>query len=467
MYQQNLQTTIIKLPETTNNISPGQNVIKLTNTRKSNYKSIQRLRTYLFIAAIAAFTILSTGCEEPGNVGGRFLDDDANLETNSIAPESIEGYSSNTYTGRLRLMAIGQYDDMLFGEFKSTGIIKPAIDTTGIGTSITEEQTLKLRLVFSPVVYGDTLSTADFDLYRATEIWRGNELRFNQTIPYDETQKVGEFSVTGRETVEVELDHGWVEEYNEFLSYEEDDRNNYYRDNFPGLVIVPAESNNKVLFAKLRPASDEEDDDLDFVRFVLEDGGEENGGDNGEENGEDEETEEDPRTFQRIQDWGSLQSRAEPAGQPEGIIVHNTLDQFGVMEPGINADRLGSKNLANVQLVFYQDQSQLEGSLPEGHSRPEVSLARIHVIDTGSIGDMIFSQSPNFISQLDPDDNSYRFDLSNYANSVLFSTPITGRFYIAVESINGLVFSTLLFNENAPEELRPRILITSVKTGSE
>lgn len=462
MYQQNLQTTIIKLPETTNNNSSGQNVIKLANTRKTIYKSIQRLRTYLFIAATAAFTILSTGCEEPGNVGGRFLDDDANLETNSIAPESVEKYTANTYTGRLRHMAIGQYDDMLFGEFKSTGIIKPAIDTTGIGTSITEEQTFKLRLVFSPVVYGDTLSTAEFDIYRATEIWRGNELRFNQTIPYDETQKVGEFSVTGRETVEVELDHGWVEEYNEFLSYDEDDRNNYYRDNFPGLVIVPAESNNKVLFAKLRPGSDEEDDDLDFVRFVLEDDSEENGG----ENGEDDESE-DSRPFQRIQDWGSLQSRAEPAGQPEGIIVHNTLDQLGVMEPAINADRLGSKNLANVQLVFYQDQSQLEGSLPDGHFRPEVSLARIHVIETGNIGDMIFSQSPNFISQLDPDDNSYRFDLTNYANSVLFSTPIAGKFYIAVESINGLVYSTLLFNENAPEELRPRILITSVKTGSE
>lgn len=462
MYQQNLQITIKILPETTNNKTTGKNVIKLTKTTNSILKLTKRLSKYFFIAVISAFTIFTTGCEEPGNIGGKFLEDDANLETGTISPDSVEEYTTNTFTGRLRYMAIGRYDDSLFGEFHSTGIIKPAIDTTAIGSSISEDQTFKLRLVFSSTVYGDTLSTADFNIYRATEIWRGNELRFGETKSYDDSQLVGEFSVSGNETVEVELDQSWVEELNEFLSYDGDDRNNYYRDHFPGLVIVPAESNNKVLFAKFRPASNEEDDDLNFVRFVLENDIDE---ENGDENGENDD--EDSRIFQNVLDWGSLQSRDEPMDQPEGIVVHNTLDRIGVMEPNITADRLGSKNLANVQLVLRQDQSLLEGSLPDGHSRPEISLARIHIIDSGNIGDMIFSQSPTFISGLDTDDYSYRFDLTSYANTVLFSTPRVGKFYIAVESTNGLIYSALLFNEHAPEELRPKILITSVKSGSE
>jgi hypothetical protein len=480
MYQPNLQTITKKLPETTNNKTPGKNVNKLTNDNKSIYKSAQSLIKHLFIAAVAAFTIFVTGCEDPGNLGSGFLDDDANLETRTISPGTLETYEGNSYTGRLRHMAIGRYDDPLFGEFTSAALIKPSILTSEIGTSISPDDSFKLRLVFSSDVYGDSLSTANFDIYRATEVWRGNEIRFNNQISYDETLKVGEFSVEGTETVEVELDQSWVEEYNEYLSFEGDNRNTNYRDNFPGLVIVPAEDNEKVLFARVRPASGEDDSNLNFVRFVLEhaeepDENEEENGENGDngDNGEDEnengngEDDEDPRAFQTILDWAAMQSRSTPNEQPDGIIIHNTLDQLISLDPELSAERIGSKNLANVQLIFYQDQDQLEASLPEHHSRPEISFARIHLIDTQNVSDYIFSNSPNLISELNSDDYSYRFDLTSYSNSVIFSSPGSGKFYITIESINGLVFSSLLFDENAPEDLRPKINITSVKSGNE
>ena len=482
MYQPNLQTITKKLPETTNNKTPGKNVSKLTNYNNPIYKSAQSLIKHFFIAAIAAFTIFVAGCEDPGNLGSGFLDDDANLETRTISPGTLETYVGNSYTGRLRHMAIGRYDDPLFGEFTSAALIKPSILTAEIGTSISPDDTFKLRFVFSSVVYGDSLSTANFDIYRATEVWRGNEIRFNNQISYDESLKVGEFSVEGTETVEVELDQSWVEEYNEYLSFEGDDRNTRYRDTFPGLVIVPAEDNEKVLFARVRPAADEDDSNLNFVRFVLEraDEPDDNGdnGDNGDdgedgEDGEDEndndngEDDEDPRSFQTVLDWSALQSRSAPNEQPDGIIMHNTLDQIISLDPELSAERLGSKNLANVQLILYQDQDQLEASLPEHHSRPEISFARIHLIDTQNVSDYIFSNSPNLISELDTDDYTYRFDLTTYANSVIFSSPGSGKFYITVESINGLIFSTLLFDENAPEDTRPKINITSVKSGNE
>jgi hypothetical protein len=477
MYQVNLQTITKKLPESTNNKITGQNVLKLTNHNNPIFKSVQSLIKYSFMAAIAAFIIFVAGCEDPGNVGSGFLDDDANLETKSISPGTIETYEGNTYTGRLRTLALGRYDDSLFGEFRSAALIKPSLITSEIGTSISPDDTFKLRLVFSPTVYGDSLSTAHFDIYRATEIWRGNEIRFNNQVAFDETQKVGEFSVEGTETVEAELDQSWVEEYNEYLSYEGDDRNTYYRDTFPGLIIVPAEENEKVLFARIRPAANEDDSDLNFVRFVLEsaedpdENGEENGENGDEENGEendngDEETEEN-RAFQTVLDWAALQSRSAPDIQPEGFMIHNTLDQMISIDSELNAERIGSKNLANVQLKFYQDQDLLNASLPEHHTRPEISFARIHLIDTQNVSDYIFSNSPNLISELNTDDHSFSFDLTTYANSVIFGSPASGKFYISVESINGLVFSTLIFDEQAPEDVRPRINITFVKSGNE
>jgi hypothetical protein len=472
MYQPNSQTITKKLPEPTNNKSSGKNVNKLTNHNNPIFKSVQSLIKYSLIAAIAAFTILVTGCEDPGNLGSRFLDDDANLETRTISPGTIETYEGNSYTGRLRHMAIGRYDDPLFGEFTSAALIKPSILTAEIGTSISPDDTFKLRLVFSSTVYGDSLSTANFDIYRATDIWRGNEIRFDHQVSYDETQKVGEFSVDGTETVEVELDQSWVQEYNEFLSYEGDNRNANYRDNFPGLIIVPAEDNQKVLFARVRPASDEDDSNLNFVRFVLEseedpDENDNGNGDNDENENDNGEEEEDPRSFQTVLDWAALNSRAAPEEQPEGITIHNTLDKLISLDPELSTERLGSKNLANAQLVLHQDQELLDASLPDHHTRPEISFARIHLIDTQNVSDYIFSNSPNLVSELNTEDYSYRFDLTTYANSVLFSTAPVGKFYITVESINGLIFSSLLFDENAPEDLRPKINITSVKSGSE
>jgi hypothetical protein len=477
MYQPNLQIIIKKLLKPANNKTSGQNVSNLTISSKLLAKSTQRLIKHVFIAACAAFTIIAIGCENPGNVGGSFLDEEANLETRTIAPGSFEGYSTDAFTGRLRYMAIGHYDDLLFGEFQSIGIIKPDIDTTAIGSSISEEDTFKLRLVFSETVYGDTMSTANFEIYRASNYWRGNELRFGQSISYDETQLVGEFSVEGTETVEVDLDRSWVEEYNEFLSSEADDRTSRYRDNFPGLVIVPADENTKVLFAKIRPASGEEDSDLEYVRFVRENGAvngdnngengnEENGnGDNDNDNGDNGE-EEDPRQFQRVFDWGALKDRSSPAENPEGSVIHNTLDQMAVIKPELDDNRIGSKNLANVQLILYKDRSRLDATLPDGHNRPAVTRARIHLIESGSVSDHIFSQSPDLVSELNTTDDTFRFNLTDYTNTVLFSTPRAGDFYLSVETINGLTFSTFLYDRDAPEDVRPKILITSVKSGS-
>lgn len=480
MYQPNLQIIIKKLLKPTNNKTSGQYVSKLTIPIKLIYKSTHRLIKHFSIAACAAFMIIAIGCEEPGNLGGNFLDEDANLETRTIDPGSFEGYSTDVFTGKLRYMAIGHYDDPLFGEFQSIGIIKPGIDTTAIGSSISDDDTFKLRMVFSETVYGDTQSTANFEIYRAVNNWRGNELRFGQSISYDDAQLVGEFSVDDTETVEVELDRSWIEEYNFFLSSEDDDRTSQYRDNFPGLVIVPADENTKVLFAKVRPASGEEDSDLEYVRFVRENGDE--NGDNNDENGNEEndnedndngdndndnDAEEDLRQFQRVFDWGALKNRSNPAENSEGTAIHNTLDRMAVMKPELDADRIGSKNLANVQLILYKDRAQLEATLPDGHHRPAVTRARIHLIESGSVSDHIFGQPPELISELNTSDDTFRFNLTDYTNTVLFSTPRAGDFYLSVETINGLTFSTLLFNEDAPEDVKPKILITSVKSGSE
>lgn len=460
MYQLNLQNIIRKLPEKTNNKSSIRYVSKLTSSNISTIKSVKSLIRTISIVALAVFTITAAGCEEPGSIGGGFLDDDAGLETRTISVGSIEEYSTNAYTGRLRYMAMGSYDDPLFGEFTSVAIIKPSISTANFD-AIEEGDSFKLRLVFSSTVYGDSTSASGFDVYRVSENWRGNELRFGDTLPYDETQKIGEFSVAGTETVEIELDDSWVADYNEYLTSDDEDREVRYRDEFPGLAIVPSGGSSKVLFANVLPASGEDDSDLEFVRFILD-----REEDDEDENGENDE-EDDSRLYQTLRDWGGAETRLASGVEQDGHILHNKLDKMIRLEPELNEERLGSKNLANVQLVFYKDRTLLEATLPGGHTRPEVARARIHRIDSGNINDWIFSRTPDLIADLETSDDSFRFDITNYANSVLFDTPRAGQFYLSIETVNGLVFSTVLFDETAPEEQRPKIIITSVKSGDE
>lgn len=416
-------------------------------------------------AVVAAATLLLSACEEPGTAGGGFLDDGANLQTRTAPVGQVESYSADpVYTGSLTYLPLGRYDDELFGAYTSVGVIRP--DIGGNIESIGEEDELSLQLVFSQIMYGDTTSTTDFEIYPLEEPWRGNELKFGQELAYDESRPVASFSVTGNEKVIVPLDREWVEEYAVWLASEDEDRFTRYRSEFHGLAIVPADESSKVLFGRARIGSGsgmtDQERNENQVRFILDVAGE---GD-----------EEDERYYIPPTDWGALLSRGEaaggdsPSGEQEPVMaVNNSLDQMVTFLPGLDDELFESRNLASVMLKVHPDENLLGSTLPSGHVRPEVSYLRIHLVDPDaeSVSNYIFSRGAQFEGLYNEDDNSYRFDLTNYANSLLFSNQNQSEFYLSAETINGIIFTTWLHGPDAPEELRPRILITSVNTNTE
>ncbi|MEX1062884.1 MAG: hypothetical protein WEC12_04720 [Balneolaceae bacterium] len=446
MYQPNLQNIIRKLQEALNNKAIRSFCNKLVKGLFVT-KSTRDLSGILSPAALAVFCILLAGCEDPGNVGSRFVGDEADLETKTLPAGAFDLYPENGFSGNLRYMPIGRYDDPLFGEFTAIGILRPSIDTTRVDAPVEGADLFQLRLVFGSQVYGDTTGTASYDIYRLNGTWRGNELRFGDDIPLDESQKIGEFSVEGRDTVTVELDESWVGEYNEFLVSGDDDREERYRQEFPGLAIVPSDGNSKVLFADMRPSDTEDENDMDYVRFVAE-----------------RDDEEGTVQYQTVFDWGSLNSRSEPDNPDDHLTpVHNSYDYLISLEPDLNEETLGSRNLASVRLMLFQNQDLLESSLPANHVRPGVNQLGIHIIDSENVSERIFSHPPDFIASLDSTDGSYRFDITDRANSVLFNNSNSGdnRFFISLQA-NGLIYSTLLFNQDAPDEdVRPKIKITA------
>ncbi|MEX1212007.1 MAG: DUF4270 family protein [Balneolaceae bacterium] len=406
-------------------------------------------------APVVLFLIFITACEDPGGVGSDFLDSEGKLETRTLPVQSLDPVQSSAYSGNLSFMALGEVDDPLFGRYRSVGLIKPAIDTTSIGSDVTGEIPFQLRLVFSGAVYGDTLTSATFEIYRAEDVWRGNELKFEESQPFDSAEKVGEFTVNQNETVEVDLSQTWREEFEAYLSNQEVDRDSTYREEFPGLAIVPADGTEKMLFAVMQSSSSDADnlDQTRFVRTPPEDSGEE-------------EEDEDPRQFLPPLDWGYVGER-DPAGQadPESIHLLSTLHSFGELETGLTSEEVENRNLVHVQLVVNVNRQSLEANLPDHFNRPAVNQLQLHRVNSDRVGDWIFSRQPDFVALYDEETDSYRFNITSHVRDLLYDAPRPGTFYMTAQSMNGVLFTIPLYNDQASDDdRRPRIVITSVNS---
>ncbi|MGM0506078.1 MAG: hypothetical protein ACQER4_02685 [Bacteroidota bacterium] len=417
-------------------------------------------RLFKGVAPAVLFLLFITACEDPGGVGSDFLDSEGKLETRTLEVESLNEVQASAFSGNLPFMALGEVDDPLFGRYRSVGLIKPAIDTTSIGSDVTGEIPFQLRLVFSGSVYGDTLSSATFEVYRAADVWRGNEIKFEDDHPVDSAEMVGEFTVDGNETVEVDLSQTWREEFEAYLSNSEVDRDSTYREEFPGLAIVPAAGTEKMLFAVMESGSSSADD-LDQTRFVRtppEDS------DDSEE--EEEEEEEDPRQFLPPLDWGYVGER-DPAGQadPQSLHLLSSLHSFGELETGLSSDVVDSRNLVHVQLVVNVNRQSLEANVPDHFSRPAVNQLQLHRVNSDRIGDWIFSREPDYVALYDEETDSYRFNITGHVRDLLFDEPNPGTFYMTAQSMNGVLFTIPLYNDQASDAgRRPRIVITSVNS---
>ncbi|MEX2602086.1 MAG: hypothetical protein WD355_10585 [Balneolaceae bacterium] len=412
------------------------------------------------LAVLTACLLIFAGCEDYGLVGEKIFDEDVELETYTIPVGEIGTVEDTGYMGNLPFMSIGHYNDQEFGEVRAVGLIRPR-RTWDIGDidTIEEGDRVRLRLNFNTEMYGDPDSETDFELYRISEGWRGNQILTGDEISYDTSQIIGGFSVGGSgsesDSVLIELHPDWIAEYNGYLQMpgsNQDSLDNIYRNEFHGLAIVPVSGDSKIVFSNMLPIGDQENNETDFARLVVDN--------------------EDPEIGRRtipLYDWGTGLTRTSPENaQVEGLPLHNTLESYIEIDLGLTTESFRGRNIVNVELVLFQDQDGLEMSLPAGHERLSISQSRIHLIDESRVKrDFIFNRSPSFIAVRDSVDNGFRFNITSYANSVIHSTPPDGKLYLSVQSMNGLLHSTKIQSQSAPEARQPKIIVTSIKDPEE
>ena len=109
-------------------------------------------------------------------------------------------------------------------------------------------------------VYGNQTSNGSYKVYRIGSEWRGSAMKMSDEIDIKDQSsgpvfeaEIGEFNYSDIDTtgfVEFELDGAWKTDFIQFYNSDEVDRDSTYRFEDFGLVIVPEDDVDKVIYAR-------------------------------------------------------------------------------------------------------------------------------------------------------------------------------------------------------------------------
>jgi hypothetical protein len=444
MYRKNLLTTTGKLPEKTNNFLLSVSLMNLK--RKFALKGSR----FPVAAFLLLFAVVWSGCESDGMVGEGLGPDPEEAQKVTVEPGELTSIEANTYSGRLQYSGLGEVDDPVYGNVRAVALLKPSISTTQLDT-LREGDTMSLLLSFSSSVYGESGGASSFEVYEAESVWRGNELRYNREVDVDYNSFVGEFQVSDEDSIEVELSQEWVDRYREYHASGSSNRDSVYVNEFPGLAIVPAGNSSSVRFIRHVEEEDEEEETVFGVtRFLV------RSADNGDEDENDEQI-----TNLDLRDWGTSMIRS---GEPEpqnSLVLHNT-GQLLKIDPDLPIDELKGRNIVNAKLVFARNDEAEQASALQ---RPMPEMLRGHSFrDTPSdLVSELFINSPRFNGVYDEDEKLFTIDITQYVLNEVYGDQEEGAIYISLQSVSGIFYSAQLYDEDADDLRRPRIIITSVE----
>ncbi|MEX2464118.1 MAG: hypothetical protein WD513_07455 [Balneolaceae bacterium] len=400
------------------------------------------------------------GCESGGTVGSGIDSntDDVVVDSYDIAEAVV--LNENTFSGRLTNTMAGYVVDPIYGTIRSSALLKPVISQAE-RDSILEDDKMFLKIVFRDEIIGNPSAQSHYDIYEAANVWRGTQLRYNQETPINFSNKVGEFQVTDEDSINVELSSDWTQNFANYFNNQLANRDSLYRNNFPGIAIVPSENNQNMRFIKTGREADQTDMVISsfFIQSPIDDVDEEEDDDEGE----DEETEEDDGiTILALRDWGSLFLRTDISQQNSDFVLHNTESVLEIT-PNVPFDQFTSTNIVNAQLILTKNK-EFEQSDPD-FERISPDLIQVHVFNElpNDLMAEIYIKDPNFFSVIEDDEDSFKIDITQFIMNQVYGEETGEKLYVTTQLIDGLLYSTQFYGLDAPDDLKPRIVITTIR----
>jgi hypothetical protein len=381
--------------------------------------------------------LLSTfiACQDPGNLGGDFVEK-SEIDIDTLLVQNISISNQDPYLGRLNRSAVGMFNDGLFGEIESSTFFKPGITKSDEDQVLPSTATLRLNLKFFDDVFGDTTTIGDYLLYRVQSPWRGSSFRKSMDITYSTDEIIGSFSDTDIDTngiAQILLSGSWKNDYISFYNSPDSIKNEEYKQNDFGLVIVPDQGNNKILYADYTLSSLTHIDRFDT-------------------------------TSTSILDWAVDLESNNPVVQAGTINLQSTFENVLRLNLNSIGDELSNVNFVRAELVFNVDTLAINTSLTNSQVRSS-SLGLAVVIDPDS--DVSYELGFGLIdlSAAIREDGTIRLNITNFLNDYIqLGNPLED-VYIYLNSNQGALAYTRIFDTNSSSNVVPKVIVYGLKSG--
>lgn len=377
-------------------------------------------------ALVITLTVIA-GCEDSGIVGTTFLPPNPSIIVDTLTTLSIEPEELVSYAGSKAFVALGRYEDQLFGTYEAVAMLTPNL-ISPLNTLLPE---YRYGIVLRPVEsYGDTLSTSIIDVYEIQQRWRAQEWRMDDA-PVLGSTPITRFEIGNTDSVFVELPQSWVNEFLEFHTNDPSDRDSIYQARKFGLAFVPV-SGNKISYLSSA-------DNMLLVEIP-------------------DTTSVSSNMRQRASNYKLVQP---PLNVENGVILMNDFTRAGKFSFRVDEDIVGAQLVTRAEIVFYEDRTRLNSTLPFGHTRYSNQILRIFDLDA-SEKEFYVTKSALTTAVPDTVHGIYRFNVTNLVNSALASGGTDYSFYVTTDLDNGIIRPNLIHNLNAGVRA-PRLIITRVE----
>jgi len=389
-------------------------------------------KRWLTFSVLALLSI--TACEETNTVGVDFIQESA-IQVDTVFIDQIDLIEIDPYLGQLTYSALGSFQDPLFGEVSSTLYFKPSINASSTDT-VLDNMRFEIRLhLMEDEIYGDTSSTAEFDVYRIQNSWHGPSFRQSTEVNLG-VERIGGFSDADIDTngnIHVALGGSWDAFYREVFNVDDDStRLTRYAEEDFGLAIVPKNTSNRIRFATISTSR----------LLVI--------------------GQEDTSSY-GMQDWAYNIEREVVDPIPNRLLLHNTFEQVLKLDLKSLGEQLPNANFVRAELVLEEDTTRANTSLSEHEQRLNVPGFRM------SEGDFIdlayqFGFSDNNIINGYPAKGRFRFDITRLLNDQIYNNNPIKDSYVYPFVNAGYIGSNILYSNDAQPDKRPRLIIHSIQS---
>lgn len=367
------------------------------------------------------------GCEDNGIVGSTFLPTNPALTVDTVATLSLETEQLVSYAGNKGFVALGRYEDALFGTYEAVAMLTPSL----LSSPDTLLPDYRYGFVLRPVeTYGDSMSTTVFDVYEIQQRWRAQEWRMDDQ-PVLGAQPITRFEIGNTDSLFVEMPQEWVNRYLSYYAIDSGLRDSAYVANEFGLAFVPVSGNKISYLSAIDNAFIVERPDTNNVSTT-------------------------------IRQRASNYKLVEPAQSSDGgVIINNDFTQVGKFSFYIDEDVVGAKIVSRAELVFYEDTQLLNSTLPVGHTRYADGLIRVFDLEE-SEKEFYVTKDPITAAVIDSTDGSYRFNITNLVNGSIAEGGRQFTYYMVMDADNGIIRPNLILNSSSGLK-SPRIIVTRVE----